>query len=130
MNNIIEKARELGQMISESDEFKALKGAEDLQLADPEAQQMMMDYSVTREALSKRAAADGVTKEDLENIQKEAQDAFEKLLTNKNIKRYIDANQAFKTLIDQVNAIIAFYVKGEEQSGGCSGNCSSCGGCH
>ena len=26
--------------------------------------------------------------------------------------------------------IIQFYVTGEEQQGGCSGNCSSCGGCH
>ncbi len=130
MNEIIEKARELGKMLSESDEFKALKGAEDMQLSDPEAQQLMMEYSVTREQLTKRAAAENVTKEEMENIQKEAQSAFEKLLTNANIKRYLDANQSFKTLIDQVNAIIAFYVKGEEQSGSCSGNCSSCGGCH
>ena len=43
MNEIIEKARELGQMLSECDEYKALKGAEDLQLADPDAQQLMME---------------------------------------------------------------------------------------
>ena len=130
MNDIIEKARELGQMLSECDEFKALKGAEEMQLADPEAQQLMMEYANTREALSKRAADENVTKDDFENIQKEAEDAFNKLLTNENIKRYIEANGAFKTLIDQANAIIAFYVKGEEQSGSCSGNCGSCGGCH
>ena len=62
--------------------------------------------------------------------QKDMEEAFRKLMTNENIKRYVDANNAFKTLIDQVNAIIAFYVKGEEQQGGCSGNCSSCGGCN
>lgn len=130
MNEIIEKARELGQMLSESDEFKALKGAEEMQLADPDAQELMMEYATVRERLGNRASAEGVSKEDLEDIQREAQQAFEKLMTNANIKRYIDASQSFKTLVDQVNAIIAFYVKGEEQSGGCSGNCSSCGGCH
>ncbi len=130
MNEIIEKARELGQMLSECDEYKALKGAEDLQLADPEAQKLMMEYATTRENLGKRAAAENVTKEDFENIQKEAQEAFEKLMTNENIKRYVDASQNFKTLVDQVNAIIAYFVKGEEQAGSCSGNCSSCGGCH
>ena len=89
-----------------------------------------MEYANKREELGQRASAENLTKEDFENIQKEADEAFKKLLTNANIKRYIEASGAFKTLVDQVNAIIAFYVKGEEQSGGCSGNCSSCGGCH
>lgn len=130
MNEIIEKARELGQMLAESDEFKALKGAEELQLSDPEAQELMMEYANTRESLGKRATSGDATKEDFESIQKEAEQAFNKLLENQNIKRYLDANQTFKNLIDQVNAIIAFYVKGEQQSGSCSGNCSTCGGCH
>ena len=130
MNEIIEKARELGQMLSECDEYKALKGAEDLQLADPDAQQLMMEYATVRERLGQRASKEGATKEELESVQKEAQEAFEKLMTNANIKRYVEASQTFKTLIDQVNAIIAYFVKGEEQSGGCSGNCSNCGGRH
>ena len=104
MNEIIEKARELGMMIAESDEFKALKGAE--------------------------ASSPDITKEDFEKIQTEMEEAFKKLMTNENIKRYIDANGKFKTLIDQVNSIIAYLVKGEEQAGSCSGNCQSCGGCN
>ena len=130
MNQIIEKARELGQMIADSDEIKALKGAEELQLADPEAQELMMEYANTREAISKKASNPDISKEEFEKIQGEMEAAFAKLMTNENIKRYIEANKEFKSLIDQVNAIIAYYVKGEEQSGGCSGNCASCGGCN
>ena len=130
MNDIIEKARELGQMIAESDELKALRGAEELQLSDPDAQELMMEYANTRDRLSQRMASGEATKEEFENIQKEMEEAFSKLMTNANIKRYVEANNTFKTLIDQVNAIIAFYVKGEEQSGSCSGNCSACGGCN
>ncbi len=129
MNAIIEKARELGMMLAESDEMKALKGAEELQLADKDAQVLMMEYANTREKLSQRATSGDVTKEELENIQTEMEEAFRKLMTNENIKRYIEANRDFKTLIDQVNSIIAYFVKGEEQQGSCSGNCSSCGGC-
>ena len=130
MNPIIEKARELGMMLAESDEMKALKGAEELQLSDKDAQELLMEYANTRDALSQRAASPDVTKEDFEAIQKEMNDAFAKIMTNENIKRYIEANRDFKNLIDQVNAIISFFVKGEEQGGSCSGNCSSCGGCH
>lgn len=130
MNDIIEKARELGQMIADSDEMKALKGAEEMQLADPDAQELMMEYANKRDEISARASDPNMTKEGFEEIQKEMEAAFQKLMTNANIKRYIEANKEFKTLIDQVNAIIAYYVKGEEQSGSCSGNCSSCGGCN
>ena len=130
MNKIIEKARELGMMIAESDELKALKGAEEMQLQDPEATELMMEYSVTREKLSKEASKPDLTKEEFEKIQTEMEEAFKKLMTNENIKRYIDANTKFKTLIDQVNSIIAYFVKGEENAGSCSGNCQSCGGCN
>ena len=130
MNDIIEKARELGQMIADSDELKALRGAEEIQLADPEAQELMMEYANTREKLAQRAASTDITKEEFEKVQKEMEEAFARLMTNANIKRYVEANNSFKTLIDQVNSIIAFYVKGEEQGGSCSGNCASCGGCN
>jgi len=130
MNDIIEKARELGQMLAESDELKALKGAEELQLADPKAQELMMEYANAREAAAQKAQNADITKEDFEQIQKEMEAAFSKLMTNENIKRYIEANNTFKNLINQVNAIIAYYVKGEEQQGSCTGNCSTCGGCN
>ena len=54
---------------------------------------------------------------------------FEKLCQNENIKAYLDANSAFSNMINQVNSIIGYFVKGGDE-GGCSGNCSSCGGCH
>lgn len=130
MSDITNKARELGMMIAESDEMKALKGAEELQLADKEAQQLMMEYANTRDRLAARASDPGVTKEDFEAIQKEMNEAFQKLMTNENIKRYMEANNNFKALIDHVNSIIAYFVKGEEQQGSCSGNCASCGGCN
>ena len=52
-----------------------------------------------------------------------------KICENKNIKNYLDANRSFAMMIEQVNTIIGYFVKGGESSG-CSGNCSSCGGCH
>lgn len=126
---ILDKAKELGMMIAESEEFKRLKETEEIQLADPEAQQMMMDYNRSREALSERAANPDLTKEDWEKLQMDAQAEFIKLCQNDKIKNYLDANQNFSNLINQVNGIIAHFVKGEDQSG-CSGSCASCQGCH
>ena len=52
------------------------------------------------------------------------------LCLNPVIKEFVEAKQDAEKLLSEVNSIIHFYVTGEEQQGGCSGNCSSCGGCH
>ncbi len=129
MEEILQKAKELGMMIADSKQFINLKAAEDKQLSDPEAQKLMMEYAQKRDALTARASKEGVTKEDFEEIKLESQQAFEKICENENIKAYLEANKKFSSLIEQVNQIIGYFVKGGE-AGGCSGNCSSCGGCH
>lgn len=125
---ILEKARELGMMIAESDEFKKLKETEQAQLADPDAQQMMADYNAKREEFAQIASRDDLTKEDWEKLNMNAQAEFIKLCQNENIKNYLDANQLFQDLISKVNSIIAHFVRGDDS--GCSGSCSSCSGCH
>jgi len=129
MQEILQKARELGIMIAESGEFEKLKIAEERQLADPEAQKLMMEYAQKRDELSKKASDPNITKEEFEEIRKAMQDEFEKMCVNENIKAYLDASNSFSNLINQVNSIIGYFVKGGEESG-CSGNCSGCSGCH
>lgn len=129
MNEILEKAKELGIMIAESGEFEKLKIAEERQLADPEAQKLMMEYATKRDELAQKAQAPDTTKEEFEAIKDEMQKEFEKMCENENVKAYLDASNAFSNLINQVNSIIGYFVKGGD-AGGCSGNCSSCGGCH
>lgn len=130
MADIMEKAKELGIMIVESDEFKALKQAEANQLDDKDAVELMMEYHNKREELTKKASDENITKEDFEKIQEEAKAAFEKIMGNKNIAAYVDAQQGFTNLMNQINSILSYYVSGKESDGGCSGSCSSCSGCH
>lgn len=129
MDSVLDKARELAIAMTESEEYLAYKEAESIQLSDQEACKMLADYRVTQDALAKRAAADGVTKEELEAIQAEAQASFDSLLQNVSIKNYLEAQNKFTNLVSQVNNIISYFVSGKN-SGGCSGNCGSCGGCH
>lgn len=129
MDSVLDKARELAIAMTESEEYLAYKEAESIQLSDQEACKMLADYRVTQDALAKRAAADGVTKEELEAIQAEAQASFDSLLQNVSIKNYLEAQNRFTSLVSQVNNIISYFVSGQA-NGGCSGNCASCGGCH
>ncbi len=130
MADIMDKAKELGVMIVESEEYKAIKLAEANQLDDKEAVELMMEYHNTREELTKKASDPHITKEDFEKIQEQAKAAFEKIMANRNIAAYVDAQQNFTNLMNQINNILSYYVSGKDSEGGCSGSCSSCSGCH
>jgi len=129
MNDILQKAKELGMMIAESGELEKLKIAEERQLADPEAQKLMMEYAQKRDELAAKAQNPDISKEEFEEIKSKMQEEFEKMCVNENVKAYLDASNEFSNLINQVNSIIGYFVKGGD-AGGCSGNCSGCSGCH
>lgn len=129
MQEILQKAKELGMMIAESGEFEKLKIAEERQLADENAQKIMMEYAQKRDELAQKASVPGISKEEFENIRNLMQQEFDKICENENIKAYLDASNNFANMINQVNSIIGYFVKGGDESG-CKGNCSGCSGCH
>ena len=128
MADIFEKAKELGIMIAESEEFKTFKATEDAQLEDKEAVELMMEYHTTRETLNSKAVNPEITKEEFESLKTEAQAAFDKIMANENIAAYVKAQQNFANMMEQINGILSYYVTGKDNEGGCSGSCSSCGG--
>ena len=52
MSEILEKARELGQAIVDSEEFKALKAAEEKQEKSEEAMTLLVEYNNVRKKLA------------------------------------------------------------------------------
>ena len=128
MNEILEKARELGEAIIESEEFKALKKAELEQENDEEAMALLKEYSELRTSLAQEIQKGDVSEDEMSAIREKLEEAYEKVTTNDHITAYINAQREFQTVLDQMNRIITFHITGENP-GGCSGNCSSCGSC-
>jgi len=130
MAEIFEKARELGEAIIESAEYKELKAAELAQEQDENALTLLKEYSDVRSRLAAEIQKGDVSEERIAQIREELETAYEKMTTNDAITAYINAQRTFQAIIDQMNNIISFHITGK-MPGGCSGNCSSCGGdCH
>lgn len=129
MAEIFEKARELGQAIIESEEFKALKAAEQAQENDEEALALLKEYSDVRSKLAEEIRKGDVSEERTAEIREELEEAYERMTTNDIITAYINAQRTFQAVIDQMNSILSFHITGQ-MPGGCSGSCSSCSGCH
>ena len=130
MAEIFEKARELGEAIIQSKEYKELKDCELKQENDQEALALLQEYSTVRSNLASEIQKVDVSEERIAQIREELEEAYSKMTTNDTITAYINAQRTFQAIIDQMNSIISFHITGK-MPGGCSGNCSSCGGdCH
>ncbi len=126
---IFDKARELGEAIVNSNEYKTMKLAEAKQEQDEEAMKLLQEYSELRKSLGEEINKGDVGKERMEEIRAALEEAYEKVTNNDVIVEYINAQRAFQAIIDQMNAILSYHITGQ-LPGGCSGSCSTCGGCH
>lgn len=124
---VIEKANELGQLIRECPEMKALTDAEAAQAKDEAAQELIKEFNLKRMNLARDMQEGKLTQE--EAIKKN-NEAFEEMVEkSESIKAYVEAKKKFDNLLNGVNNIINLYITGE-QAGGCTHDCHSCSGCH
>jgi cell fate (sporulation/competence/biofilm development) regulator YlbF (YheA/YmcA/DUF963 family) len=123
---IIEKTRELGEMLQESAEMKAYKEAEAAQKADEATQEHMSAFNLNRLNLARDMQNGKLSREDAVAANNKA---YEELLEKAPlIKEYVEKKKVFDDLVQQVNQIINYYITGSTGSG-CSGSCGTCGGC-
>lgn len=124
---IIEKTRELGELIQNSDEMKALKAAEVAQSEDENAKTLFLEFNMHRMNLDRNVQAGKITQEEaVEQDRKAFEDMLEKSDT---IKAYVEAQEDLNRVVNEIYGILNYYITGHTP-GGCSHDCSSCGGCH
>ena len=126
MNEIIEKTRELGEMIQASEEMKNVKNMEILQENDDKAQELLKEFNMQRMNLARDMQSNKISRE--EAIKKNNESFDDMLSKSETIKKYIEAKKEFDALVNQVNQILNFYITGQDPN--CTHDCSTCGGCH
>ena len=126
MNQIADKARELGELIQSSEEMKKVKNFEILQNNDDEAQNLLREFNLQRMNLARDMQSGKISRED---AIKKNNDAFDAMIEKSaTIKNYIEAKKEFDALVNQVNQILNFYITGQDPN--CTHDCSTCNGCH
>jgi len=131
MEKVLNQAEMLAEAILESEEYIAMRLAEQAAMRDENATQLIAAYSEKRQAIESLLAdanmdhgALAKAGEELQNVER-AIDACEVL------NKMRETNDAFNAMMKKVNSIIRYVVTGEEeQEEGCSGSCSTCSGCH
>lgn len=129
--DVLEQAKILGRSLVESDEFKAYAEAEAIYNSSEEAQQLTKEYDESCKEHYNELRKENLSPSETVKIRRRITEEYTKVSAHPIIKDYLEKKKAAEKLLSNVNSIIKFYVTGEDQneSGECTGNCSSCGGC-
>ncbi|MDD4335217.1 MAG: YlbF family regulator [Desulfotomaculaceae bacterium] len=126
--SIIEKARELGNSLSESKELNTMRESEKMMMENQEARDSIAQFDEKQRAYQ-AIQAQGV--ELTEKQIKELEDLEFKMLNNPYVYNFFKAQQEFQAILESINNIIgeAIGVKSQgcgcgDASCGCDGECS------
>jgi cell fate (sporulation/competence/biofilm development) regulator YlbF (YheA/YmcA/DUF963 family) len=131
MNQVFLKTRELGDAIMQSEEYKAMKEAEDRAMANADAATAMSQYMEARQRIEALLEKDNPEPEALKKLSAEMDETQQRLSLIDDVQALTEARESFSNLIDQVNQVLKFIITGQmtESKSSCGGSCGSCGGC-
>lgn len=124
---IFEKAKELGDLIANSEVKARADEANRALTADADAVDLISGYNEKRLEKLEAFADKQPTAEEAQELNEFLQNEFNKIAENAIIREYIEANRAFESVLNQMDQIIKNAISGGHS---CSGSCSECGGCH
>lgn len=128
----------LGKAIQADERYVRYNEAMKANDADMELQELIGEFNLARQnvALEMSKSKEEQNKEKLDTQNKEMQRLYTLVMQNEHMADFTMAKADMDKLLHEINGIIALCCDGEDpdtcevQAGGCSGSCSTCGGCH
>lgn len=131
MEKVLNQAEQLAEAILESEEYIAMRLAEQAAMKDEKATQLVAAYNEKRQAVESLLADANMDHGALAKAGEELQNVEHAIDENEALTKMRQTNDAFSEMMKKVNAIIRYVVTGEEEhEEGCTGSCHTCGGCH
>lgn len=137
MDKILELTKDLAREIQMDERFIRTQMAQAAADEDAALQAMIGDFNLKRIALGKETAKDDDAKdaEKLRKLDEELRTLYAQIMENENMKAYNIARSGLDELMNGVSRILTLAAQGidpdsADMEASCTGNCSSCGGCH
>lgn len=134
--DVIDKARELGQLIQTDERYAVYCKAKEANDNDGELQQLINEFQSKRIELNIEMAKEERSAERLTALDDEIKSLYGTIMANENMTAYNEAKNAMDDMLSQINMVITASANGEDpmtcptKQIGCGGSCSTCGGCH
>ena len=131
MREVMMKAQALAESIAQSDIYKKMHDLEEQVTKDETATALIAAYMEKRQNVELLLRSPDFDAEKVSAAGQELQDAEQAMDNCTTVKEMREAQQSFQEMMDNVNRILRLVITGEveDATGGCTGNCASCGGC-
>ncbi len=132
--DIIEMTRELGKALQNDDRYIAYDLAKRANDNDEELQKQIASFEEMRSQLNTEIIKEDKDTDRIKELDQGIKDVYQKIMSNRNMMVFSAAQKALEALVNNMNQIITLCANGEdpetcEPSTGCTGSCSTCGGC-
>ena len=133
---VIEMARELGKKIQQEESYILLNTAQQAVEEDEELQEKIAEFNMKRYELTQEITKADRDDKKIEELDKVVRELYDIATNHEKMVAYNNAQDEFNEMFEYVLHIIQMSATGDDpdtierpEQGGCSGDCSSCGGC-
>ena len=133
--SVIESVRELGKAIQKDERFIRYAKAKLQSDSDNELQAAIGEFNITRMELEREASNGEENNVRTKELNEKLREIYGKVMSNPVMVEFNTAKVELDQMMGEVNVIISKVLDGEDPEtcttdSGCTGSCSSCGGCH
>ncbi len=134
--DVIELTRELGKAIQADERYLKLISAKEANDNDSELNALIGKLNLIQMSYQQAQESGNADEDKLSEYDKEFRDVYGEVMLNPNMKVYEEARQDVDDLMNYIVQILSLCVNGEDPAicqpqteEGCTGSCSTCGGC-
>lgn len=128
IKDIIEKSKELGELLKDSEQVKAFNAARLAYDENKEIQELLGQFNIHKMSIAALSKQDNPDENRIAQHEEKLNEIYGKIMESELMTAYQQKSQAVEQLLAEINNILNFYVSGETPQG-CTGSCATCGGC-
>lgn len=132
--DIIELTRTLGAEIQKTEEYKRFMTAKEKNDKDEVLQKQIGDFNLLKMQLDAEHEKEEKDDAKILEINEKIVELYNLIVSGEAMTEFNNAYADYKALTDKISNILLMCENGEDpatcEPSSCTGNCSSCGGCH
>lgn len=138
MADVIKLARELGAAIQQDERYKSFEQARKANEGDDALNDLIGKLNLIQMNYNQEMQKETPDQTAVAGYDKEFREVYTQVMANKNMINYETARHEVDDMMNYLIGILSLCVNGEDPATcephrhdeGCTGSCSSCGGCH
>lgn len=135
--DVIALARELGAALQKDERYVKFEAAKKANEEDTALNELISKLQLVQLSFQQEAAKEDKDDAKLQEMDTEFGQLYGQIMASPNMQAYQAAAQEIDELMKYINGIFTLCLQGEDpatcephEEHNCSGECSSCGGCH